>query len=190
MTSRKNVQDYVMNLRGWIPEDVCKQTIKELKKNKEDFSQHSFYNNLTDSFHSYDKELSIGYTQTTTYPFLMQRTWDALKSYTTEYGGKHWGTWAGYSGIRFNRYDKNTQMKAHCDHIHSMFDGQRKGIPICSILGQLNTNYTGGEFIMWEDTEIKMEAGDVLVFPSNFMYPHEVKEVTKGTRYSWVSWCW
>jgi hypothetical protein len=190
MTSRPAVADWVQHLKGWIPEDVCKQTVKELKKHKEDFITHSFYNNIDNSYTSYDKELSIGYTKTTTYDFLMQRTWEALKEYTTNYGNDCWGSWAGYSAIRFNKYDKNTQMKKHCDHIHSMFDGNRKGIPICTILGSLNNNYSGGEFIMFQDTEIKMEAGDVLVFPSNFMYPHTVQEITKGQRYSWVSWCW
>ena len=36
--------------------------------------------------------------------------------------------------------------------------------------------------------EIKLKTGDILMFPSNFMYPHEVTECTKGTRYSFVSW--
>jgi predicted 2-oxoglutarate/Fe(II)-dependent dioxygenase YbiX len=31
-------------------------------------------------------------------------------------------------------------------------------------------------------------SGDILLFPSNFMFPHEVKEITKGIRYSFVSW--
>ena len=36
--------------------------------------------------------------------------------------------------------------------------------------------------------EIRLKTGDILMFPSNFMYPHEVTECTKGTRYSFVSW--
>ena len=37
-------------------------------------------------------------------------------------------------------------------------------------------------------TFVPVETGDILLFPSNFMYPHEVRETTKGTRYSFVSW--
>ena len=40
---------------------------------------------------------------------------------------------------------------------------------------------------MW-DTVIDIPPGAVLIFPSNFMYPHKVEPVTKGTRYSYVSW--
>jgi predicted 2-oxoglutarate/Fe(II)-dependent dioxygenase YbiX len=71
-----------------------------------------------------------------------------------------------------------------------MFDGNRKGIPTLSIVGVLNDDYEGGEFIMWQDTEIKLKTGDVLIFPSNFLYPHKVNLVTEGTRYSLVSWTW
>jgi predicted 2-oxoglutarate/Fe(II)-dependent dioxygenase YbiX len=80
-------------------------------------------------------------------------------------------------------------MAMHCDHINTLFDGQRKGIPILSVVGLMNDNYTGGEFIMC-GKEIELMAGDLLVFPSVFMYPHMVNPVTTGVRYSLVSWVW
>ena len=73
------------------------------------------------------------------------------------------------------------------DHIHSLFDGQRKGIPILSILGVLNEGYEGGEFVFFQDYEVPLKAGDIMVFPSNFMYPHTVKELTKGERFTFVT---
>ena len=78
-------------------------------------------------------------------------------------------------------------MREHYDHIHSIFDGQMKGVPIVSIVANLNEDYEGSEFYC-RGKEIKLKTGDILLFPSNFMYPHEVKEATKGTRYSFVSW--
>ena len=98
--------------------------------------------------------------------------------------------WNGYSELRFNKYDKTTQMKLHCDHIHTLFDGQIKGIPTLSILGVLNDDYEGGDLIMWDEEKIDLKGGSLLIFPSNFLYPHEVKPVTKGSRYSYVSWAW
>ena len=79
-------------------------------------------------------------------------------------------------------------MRKHYDHIHSIFDGKYKGIPILSLLGVLNEGYEGGEFFFSSNHEVKLKTGDMLVFPSNFMYPHEVKEVTKGERYTFVGW--
>jgi predicted 2-oxoglutarate/Fe(II)-dependent dioxygenase YbiX len=58
-----------------------------------------------------------------------------------------------------------------------------------SYVGVFNDNYEGGEFMLC-DEEIKLKQGDAVQFPSVFLYPHEVKPVTKGTRYSWVLWSW
>ena len=81
-------------------------------------------------------------------------------------------------------------MALHCDHIHSLFPGEPKGIPILSIVGVLNENYKGGKFIMFKNKEIKLLQGDVIVFPSNFLFPHKVTEVKSGERFSFVSWAY
>ena len=56
-----------------------------------------------------------------------------------------------------------------------------------TIVANLNDNYEGAEFYC-RGKKIPLKTGDILLFPSTFMYPHEVKEATKGTRYSFVSW--
>jgi len=71
-------------------------------------------------------------------------------------------------------------MRKHYDHIHSIFDGKHKGVPILSLVGVLNEDYEGGEFIFNNTHEVKLKTGDILMFPSNFMFAHEVKEITKG----------
>jgi predicted 2-oxoglutarate/Fe(II)-dependent dioxygenase YbiX len=53
-----------------------------------------------------------------------------------------------------------------------------------------STDYEGGEFIMFQDHEIKLKKGDLLIFPSVFLYPHKVEPVKKGIRYSFISWVW
>jgi len=96
----------------------------------------------------------------------------------------------GSSHPALNRYDIGTKMLPHHDHIHSLFSGPIKGIPILSIVGLLNDDFEGGEFVFWNDEVIKLIAGDVLIFPSLFAYPHQVKTITKGSRYSFVSWAY
>ena len=90
--------------------------------------------------------------------------------------------------LKFIKYSLNQTMKVHCDHIHDIFDGKIKGIPTLSIIGILNDDYEGGELIMFEDKKIDTKTGDLIIFPSNFLYPHEITPVTKGVRYSYVSW--
>lgn len=53
----------------------------------------------------------------------------------------------------------------------------------------LNDDYEGGEFGFYNGKhKIKAKKGSAIIFPSNFMYPHEIFPVTKGTRYSIITW--
>jgi len=186
----KDLQSYI-KIYNVIEPKICNQTIKEIKKSK-NWQQHKFYN-VTDNSslpRSGEQELSIVYEDVSTSQQLMEKCWYSIQNYINDIQFPWFSAWQGHSYIRFNEYKKNKKMAKHCDHIHSMFDGNIKGIPILSIVGLLNNNYEGGEFVMFEDEEIKLTQGDIMIFPSIFLYPHRVDPVTKGTRYSFVSWVW
>jgi hypothetical protein len=189
-----NIKDYILHLDNWIPKNICQKSIEELSDNN-NWKRHTYTDSVT--FVSYnknkDKELSVCYKNHLTYlKELYDLTWKALEKYIVKekLGNDTFEGWKGFSQIRFNRYKKNQIMSKHCDHIQSLFKGETRGIPILSIVGILNDNYKGGEFIMFDDYEIKFKTGDLIIFPSNFMYPHLVKPVIKGIRYSFVSWCY
>jgi len=82
--------------------------------------------------------------------------------------------------VDFLKYTPGGQYLFHTDDMNS-------SPRALSIIMNLNEDYEGSEFNC-RDTTIKLKTGDILMFPSNFMYPHEVTECTKGTRYSFVSW--
>ena len=53
----------------------------------------------------------------------------------------------------------------------------------------LNDNYEGGEFAFFNrELKYKLKKGSCIMFPSNFMYPHEIMPVTSGIRYSIITW--
>ena len=55
----------------------------------------------------------------------------------------------------------------------------------------LNNDYEGGELCFEIDgkiEKIKNTPGNIIIWPSNFMFPHAVQPLKKGTRYSIVSW--
>jgi predicted 2-oxoglutarate/Fe(II)-dependent dioxygenase YbiX len=95
-----------------------------------------------------------------------------------------------YCIYRYNKYPKNTRMLEHCDHIHSIFDGTRKGVPILTGLVFLNEGFVGGDLVLFKDKKIETNTGDLMIFPSCFLYPHRVDKVLEGVRFSVVSWAW
>lgn len=190
--SPQNVKDYVKVYHNFFGEDFCKTVVSQLEKDH--WHKHSYNNPLLNENITYDDDLSVSNKlNTIEKQEVHNRVWDALNKYMVEDNPpfREWFSgWSAYSSTRFNRYDENTNMKLHCDHIHTIFDGQLKGVPILTVLGTLNNNYTGGEFLLFEDYEVKLDTGSVIVFPSNFLYPHQVNSVKSGVRYSFVSWAW
>jgi hypothetical protein len=86
------------------------------------------------------------------------------------------------TGYELLRYDEGNFYMKHTDS----FKEQQRSVS-CSI--QLNDDYNGGEFAFFGgEVVIKASAGSAILFPSNFMFPHEIMPVTKGTRYSIITW--
>ena len=86
------------------------------------------------------------------------------------------------SGYQLLKYSEGGFYKQHTDsyklHPRSVS---------CSFM--LNEDFEGGEFAFFDrELKYKLEKGDAILFPSNFMYPHEIMPVTKGTRYSIITW--
>ena len=187
-----SLKKYILHLNNWIPKNICKKTISDFKNNT-NWSRHQWTDTISYNTQSLYKEKELDVLSSHSVPNtqkLHDITWKAIEKYILieKIGGDLFKGWKGFSQIRFNRYQKDQKMAKHHDHITAVFDGKIKGIPILSIVGVLNDNYEGGEFIMFEDYEIKFKAGDILIFPSVFLYPHLVKPVKKGIRYSFVSW--
>ena len=188
----KNLLSYAKKYEGFLDKDLCQRTIDQIKKHEKEFIQHIFYDNSTEISKplSGEQELDISYLDIPESKEIMDKLWHGIKRYIEELKMPWFEGWEGYSQPRFNKYSENKKMALHIDHIQSLFDGDRRGIPILSCLGLLNDDYRGGEFIMFGDTEIKFKAGDLLIFPSIFLYPHRVDAVKKGNRYSYISWVW
>jgi Rps23 Pro-64 3,4-dihydroxylase Tpa1-like proline 4-hydroxylase len=85
----------------------------------------------------------------------------------------------GYDLLRYNEGQFYTQ---HTDS----FKKQQRSVS-CSFL--LNDEYEGGEFAFFDrEIIIRGGKGSIVMFPSNFMFPHEVMPVISGTRYSIITW--
>jgi predicted 2-oxoglutarate/Fe(II)-dependent dioxygenase YbiX len=184
-----NLKNYVLKINNFIEDNLCKKIIFELKKCN--WKQHSFYNETKDEYKpiSGEQELESTLAENMKYhDFLIKKIWKAIEKYMNTINFPWYSSWNGYTTLKFNKYSKNKKMAEHCDHIHDIFPGKPRGIPVLSVVGLLNENYKGGNFIMFKNKKINLKSGDLIIFPSVFLYPHKVTPVTKGTRYSYVSW--
>ena len=192
---KKNIEDYLINFPNFLDKDFCEKAIIDLKNNPKLWSKHYFYNPKSGEKYkpSGDNEPDVIFSMDYKNPIndiIIEKLHPVLQEYINTFNFSWFSGWEGYTTIKFNRYTSNHRMAMHCDHIHDMFDGERKGIPTLSILGLLNDDFEGGQLIFFEDKKINIKQGDLLIFPSNFLYPHIVEPVTKGTRYTYVSWAW
>lgn len=194
MTMNYDLRSYAKVYKGFLDKKTCEDTLTQIKY--ANFDQHKFYNHSTGVIAPVSGENELDYFIDSTNErirnsnLLIDKIWHGIKQYQTDLNLPWYDSWEGFSAIKYNRYTENKMMALHIDHIKSLFEGERRGVPVLTCLGLLNDDYLGGEFMMWGDEIIDIRQGDMLIFPSNFMYPHQVTPVKSGTRYSYISWVW
>jgi hypothetical protein len=87
-----------------------------------------------------------------------------------------------HTGLQILKYSNGGEYHAHHDHGS---DNSR----VLSLVACLSDDFEGGEleFPLFKK-KFKLAAGSVALFPSNFPYTHIAHPVTKGTKYSLVTW--
>lgn len=188
--NKYDVRSYVKIYSNFISEDLRVRTVDKLASSN--WKKHSYYKSADDQFITHENDLLVSNEDMPEKFIITLQLKELVKQYMGDVPilGGCWEEIDNFSSIRFNRYEVGTEMRMHCDHIKTLFYGKERGIPITTVLGSLNDDYEGGELVMWEDEVIPLKAGSVIVFPSNFMYPHKVNPVLSGVRYSYVSWVW
>lgn len=78
--------------------------------------------------------------------------------------------------LRLLKYETGTKIHAHTDHDPYVYGS-------CTF--NLNDDYTGGEFSFWKGKyDLKLNKGEGVIWPADYFWVHEVKEITSGVRYS------
>ena len=108
--------------------------------------------------------------------------------YLDKYANDNQITSPGWSilDMQVLKYEKNGKYNFHVDHGSS--------VPrTVSGIYFLNDDYEGGELCFkfpgnQQELIVEKKSNRLIMWPSNFLYPHAVKPVTKGERYSVVLW--
>ena len=184
----KNLQlkNFIHIERGLIPKDTCRFVIDSIKNKS--WSSHMWSTDGKDQFSYPTKELDVLEATPDLEDILNPLISLSVKYYNDFIGSEKVSQVTCFSPVRFNRYQKGQTMRIHCDHIKTLFEGEVRGIPVLSIIINFNDDYKGGDLIFWDDYKVDLGEGDVVVFPSLFLFPHRIEEVTENIRYSGVAW--
>jgi len=168
-----NIKDYIVVLEDVIPISLCDDIIEEYK-------DCNLWSNTTVGYDSGStvvnrnirscQEISLSHESV---------IGNIIKRYANKFPECKIFKDDGYQLLR---YEVGQRYVQHTDHV-----GNLSRMVSCSLL--LNDNYEGGEWAFFDGEYIlKPKKGSAIVFPSTFIYPHQILPVMSGTRYSIVSW--
>jgi len=115
--------------------------------------------------------------------FVSQKLYEAFAPYYDQYKQKYNVDLENvYEDFSILRYGFGQRFRDHCDDGSALL----RRVSLCYYV---NDDYEGGE-ILFDNfgLSIKPQAKQLIIFPSNFMYTHEVMPVMRGTRYAIVQW--
>jgi predicted 2-oxoglutarate/Fe(II)-dependent dioxygenase YbiX len=182
----KNINDYIVVLENVITDALCDALLDEYANSNE--WQDTHIKSGVDKNVRSAQTIMMSLEQTIIKNEKTRRKLDkyvfasagsAIKRYNEKFYHAHIEEDTGYELLRYETGQFYTQ---HTDS----FMGSPRAVS-CSFA--LNDDYEGGEFGFFSrEFSIKAPKGAAVMFPSNFMYPHEILPVTKGTRYSIITW--
>ena len=181
------MKEHILELKKFIPNEFCKKVISYFDEDLEvativgavenrDIRNCEIKNML--------EPKTFGQNITTKY--IQSKIFQAAELYRSEIH-KHFDPMK-ISQCDLLKYEANKYKVGYDFHVDMGFGAEPRqlSISIC-----LNNDFEGGEFVFdLPDGKIQypQNVGDLIAFPSNFLFPHQVKKVTKGTRYAIVSW--
>jgi predicted 2-oxoglutarate/Fe(II)-dependent dioxygenase YbiX len=124
---------------------------------------------------------------------LEAEVYDALLKYVTQFPVILPCLWWKTKGHVLS-YKPGSALGLHADNDinyqpHHEPDYQLGTKHVLAAIAYLNDDYEGGEIVFpYAEVSYSPKAGEVLLFPSNFLCAHEVKPITAGNRYAYLSY--
>ena len=158
-----DLSDHILHLKSFIDKDVCMSVMNSLDNLERD-----------------DSRIFI----------------DGLKEYASKVRSFNWSYYDTKSfhcsEMIIRRYNEGSEFKYHHDDIiGEIFPHwflRRQNILTCNFYFSDAKNYDGGDLVFTCGKTFQPSMGDIIIFPSNWMFYHEVQKITKGKRYSGTVW--
>jgi predicted 2-oxoglutarate/Fe(II)-dependent dioxygenase YbiX len=184
-----SLDKYIVCVENVIPHSLCDELIKEYVDTSEwDKSGIGAENKLDTKIRNVSEVPISSQTIIAKNPEIRQSLDKALFTGAGNAVNGYLKSFPMFNGVKDDtgyillRYNVGEFYAEHVDHA---FEIPR--VLSCSFA--LNDEYEGGEFAFFNsELKIRINKGSAILFPSNFMYPHQILPVTSGVRYSIVTW--
>ena len=186
------MSDHILYLPSFIDKDICKSVMKSLDNLERDYSAPYTDGLLNDDADTYfDPDIKF-------IDKVRDRIFiDGLKEYASKVRSFNWSYFDTKSfhcsEMIIRRYNEGSEFKYHHDDIiGEIFPHwflRRQNILTCNFYFSDARDYEGGDLkFTCSDKKYHTSMGDIIIFPSNWMFYHEVQKITKGKRYSGTVW--
>ena len=186
-----SMKDHILHLPSFIDKDICLSVINSLDNLDKDKSApytDGLLNNDADSYFDPDIE-HINLVRDRIFV-------DGIKEYASEVRSFNWSYYDTdsfhCSEMIIRRYNKGSEFKYHHDDIiGEIFPHwflRRQNILTCNFYFSDADDYDGGDLVFTCGKSFHPSMGDIIIFPSNWMFYHEVQKITRGKRYSGTVW--
>ena len=182
-----NLLDFIVTVDDALPLNVCEGIIAEYQDPEDWLTGSINYGKVDHSIRDCDTVL-LSHEDTISYNPIVRKDIDQtlqgivkqlIVHYNTKCPGSNVSQDSGYELLRYHEGG----------HFATHVDTSRNWLRVLSVIFMLNNTFEGGELSFWDGAyTLNLLPGQALIFPSSFQYPHAVLPVTKGKRYSIVTW--
>lgn len=180
------VKDYILEIKKFFPKSFCEKIIYYYNnENLPDATVVSGKNKEIRNCNTRDVLQTVTFGEKILKNFITDKLWQAVEVYNKKFP---YSQAQKISQLDFLKYEHNSYKVGYAYHTDM---GEKVSLRQLSISICLNNDFTGGEFVfdmLSEKIQYPQNIGDVIIFPSNFMYPHQVNPITEGTRYALIGW--
>ena len=186
-----DLSEHIIYVKSFIDPDDCKEIISCLDNKDLDKSApytKGLLNDEADSF--FDPNIDA-------VERVKQKVFtEGLKLYAEKIRAFNWSYYGEdkfhVSEMVVRKYHQKSEFKYHYDDIiGEIFPHwflRRQNILTCNFYFSDAKDYEGGDLVFTCGKSFHPSMGDIIIFPSNWMFYHEVQKITKGKRYSGTVW--
>jgi predicted 2-oxoglutarate/Fe(II)-dependent dioxygenase YbiX len=180
--------DYIVVLEDMISDNICDEILKEYSNSIDCIESVIGDNNEVNKTVRNCDSIFISSDETINKNITVRQNLDkelfecfnkCIKLYNNKFKEALVSKDTGYFLLKYERGD------FYKEHVDSFTTVPRT--ISCSLI--LNNDFEGGSFSFFKNEFMYfLKKRSIIMFPSNFIYPHAVLPVIKGTRYSIVTW--